>query len=111
MPKLSAGRVQSPALRMIVEREKEVEAFIPQEYWTLEGAIVSGDAQVGGRLVEYQGKRVEQFTFVNEEQAHAARDAVIAAADGKVRISKIDKKQRRRNPTAPFTTSTLQQEA
>ena len=111
MPKLSAGRVQSPALRMIVEREKEVEAFIPQEYWTLEGAIASGEAQVSGRLVEYQGNRVEQFTFVNEEQAHAARDAVLAAADGKVRISKIDKKQRRRKPTAPFSTSTLQQEA
>ena len=111
MPKLSAGRVQSPALRMIVEREKEVEAFIPQEYWTLEGAIASGEAQVSGRLVEYQGNRVEQFTFVNEEQAHAARDAVIAAAAGKVRISKIDKKQRRRKPTAPFSTSTLQQEA
>jgi len=111
MPKLSAGRVQSPALRMIAEREDEIEAFIPQEYWTLEGDIRSGAAEINGRLVEYQGARVEQFTFTNEEQAHGARDAVIAAAGGKVRISKIDKKRRRRNPTAPFTTSTLQQEA
>jgi DNA topoisomerase-1 len=111
MPKLSAGRVQSPALRMIAEREDEIEAFIPQEYWTLEGDVRSGDAAINGRLVEYQGQKVEQFTFTNEEQAHGARDAVIAAAGGKVRITKIDKKQRRRNPTAPFTTSTLQQEA
>jgi DNA topoisomerase-1 len=111
MPKLSAGRVQSPALRMIVEREEEVEAFNPREYWTLEGDIKSGDALFNARLAEYSGEKVEQFSFTNEEQAFAARDAVIAAADGKLRVSKIDKKQRKRNPTAPFTTSTLQQEA
>ncbi|MEJ2137953.1 MAG: DNA topoisomerase I [Gammaproteobacteria bacterium] len=111
MPKLSAGRVQSPALRMIVEREEEIEAFNPQEYWTLEGDIKTGDVLFNSRLVEYQGDKVEQFTFTNEAQATAARDAVIAAAGGKVRISNIDKKQRRRNPAAPFTTSTLQQEA
>jgi DNA topoisomerase-1 len=111
MPKLSAGRVQSPALRMIVEREEEVEAFKPREYWTLEGDIKSGEALFNARLAEYSGEKVEQFSFTNEEQAFAARDAVIAAADGKLRVSKIDKKQRKRNPTAPFTTSTLQQEA
>jgi DNA topoisomerase-1 len=111
MPKLSAGRVQSPALRMIVEREEEVEAFIPREYWTLGGDIKAGDVLVNARLAEYQGERVEQFSYVNEEQAHAVRDAVIAAAGGKMRVAKIDKKQRKRNPTAPFTTSTLQQEA
>ena len=111
MPKLSAGRVQSPALRMIVEREEEVEAFIPREYWSLDGDVKSGDALVNARLAEYQGEKVEQFSFVNEEQAHAVRDAVIAAAGGKMRVAKIDKKQRKRNPTAPFTTSTLQQEA
>ena len=111
MPKLSAGRVQSPALRMIAEREDEIEAFNPQEYWTLEGDIKSGEALINGRLVEYQSEKVEQFSFTSEADAHAARDAVIAAAGGKVRISKINKKQRRRNPTAPFTTSTMQQEA
>ena len=111
MPKLSAGRVQSPALRMIAEREKKIEAFIPREYWTLDGDVKSGDALVNARLAEYQGEKVEQFSFVNEEQAHAVRDAVIAAAGGKMRVAKIDKKQRKRNPTAPFTTSTLQQEA
>ncbi|MGI9292213.1 MAG: DNA topoisomerase, partial [Gammaproteobacteria bacterium] len=111
MPKLSAGRVQSPALRMIVEREEEVEAFNPREYWTLEGDVKSAEALFNARLAEYQGNRVEQFTFENEKTAHAARDKVIAAAGGKLSVSKVDKKQRKRNPTAPFTTSTLQQEA
>jgi DNA topoisomerase-1 len=111
MPKLSAGRVQSPALRMIVEREEEVEAFVPREYWTLEGDVKSGDAVFSARLAHYQGEKVEQFSFVNEAQAHAARDGVIAAAGGKLKVTKVDKKQRKRNPTAPFTTSTLQQEA
>jgi DNA topoisomerase-1 len=111
MPKLSAGRVQSPALRMIVEREQEVEAFIPREYWTLEGQITSDGSAFAARLAEYQSNKVEQFSFENEAAATAARDAVIAAADGKVKVSNVDKKQRRRNPAAPFTTSTMQQEA
>ncbi|MCP4091754.1 MAG: DNA topoisomerase I, partial [Gammaproteobacteria bacterium] len=66
MPKLSAGRVQSPALRMIAEREKKIEAFIPREYWTLGGDIKCGDTLVNARLAEYQGEKVEQFSFVNE---------------------------------------------
>ncbi len=111
MPKLSAGRVQSPALRMIVQREEEIEAFKPREYWTLEGEVATGDAAFGVRLAEYQGDKVEQFTFENEATATAARDAVIAAANGAIKVTNIDKKQRRRNPAAPFTTSTLQQEA
>jgi len=111
MPKLSAGRVQSPALRMIVEREEEIEAFNPREYWSLEGEIASGTNAFSARLAEYQSNKVEQFSFENEASATAARDAVIAAAGGKVKVSNIDKKQRRRNPAAPFTTSTMQQEA
>jgi len=110
-PGLSAGRVQSPALRMIVERELEIEAFKPREYWTLEGDIDSKGVRFNGRLAEYQNEKVEQFSFVNEAAATAARDAVRAAANGKVRVAKIDRKQRKRNPAAPFTTSTLQQEA
>jgi len=112
MPGLSAGRVQSPALRMIAEREEEIEAFKPQEYWTLEGDVATGEsAGFGARLADYEGKRVEQFSFVNEAQAVAARDAVLKAAGGRLTIAKVDKKQRRRNPAAPFTTSTMQQEA
>lgn len=117
---LSAGRVQTPALRLIVEREKEIEAFQRQEYWTIEADIGDAPATFKARLAEYQGNRVEQFSFVNESQAHAVRDDLRAAAlpeqtvdDGsrRVRVNAIEKKQRKRNPTAPFTTSTLQQEA
>jgi len=111
MPKLSAGRVQSPALRMIVEREEEIEAFKPREYWTLEGDVGADTSTFPARLAEYNGAKVEQFTFENEAAAMAARDAVTQAAGGKLKVSNIDKKQRRRNPTAPFTTSTMQQEA
>ncbi len=110
-PGLSAGRVQSPALRMIVEREEEIEAFDPREYWSLEGDITAGDGSFVSRLAEYQGDKVEQFSFVNDQQANSARDQLLLAADGRVRVQKIEKKQRKRNPTAPFTTSTLQQEA
>jgi DNA topoisomerase-1 len=108
---LSAGRVQSPALRMICEREAEVEAFIPREYWTIQADISAGEAGFPGRLAEYKGDKVEQFSFVNEEQATSVRSSLITAAAGKLHVSKVEKKQRRRNPTAPFTTSTMQQEA
>jgi len=110
-PSLSAGRVQTPALRLIVEREKEIDAFENREYWSIEADIGTEPTGFSARLAEYQGTKVEQFSFVNEEQAHAVRDTLLTAADGKVRINKIEKKQRKRNPTAPFTTSTLQQEA
>ena len=108
---LSAGRVQSPALRMIVERELEIEAFKRKEYWTLEADVGDAPALFMARLAEYQGKKVEQFSFVNETDANAVRNALLSAADGKVRVNSIERKQRKRNPTAPFTTSTLQQEA
>ncbi len=108
---LSAGRVQSPSLRLITEREKEIEAFIPREYWSIEGLLEASNIGFGSRLVEYKGNKVEQFSFENENAAFDVRDTVIAAADGKLRVKTVDKKQRRRNPTPPFYTSTLQQEA
>jgi len=108
---LSAGRVQSPALRMIVEREEEIEAFQRKEYWTIEGAVGYPPAVFTSRLAEYRGTKVEQFSFTNEGDATAVREALLAAATGKVRVNAIERKQRKRNPTAPFTTSTLQQEA
>ena len=110
-PGLSAGRVQSPALRMIAEREEEIEAFEAREYWTLEGDNTTNDGSFVSRLVEYQGDKVEQFSLLNEPQANSVRDRLLLATDGKVRVQKIEKKQRNRNPAAPFTTSTLQQEA
>jgi DNA topoisomerase-1 len=108
---LSAGRVQSPALRMIVEREQEIEKFVSQEYWSLAANVSKQNQPFSARLYQYDGKRVEQFDFTNEEQAEAARAALSGSANGELKVSKVDKKQRKRNPAAPFTTSTLQQEA
>ena len=110
-PGLSAGRVQSPALRMIVEREKEIEAFNPREYWSIEATLEASSIGFGSRLVEYKGNKVEQFSFENETAAFSVRDTVVAAADGKLRVKAVNKKQRRRNPAPPFSTSTLQQDA
>jgi DNA topoisomerase I len=120
---LSAGRVQSPALRMICEREAEIAAFVAQEYWTLEGEGTHQSPPFPLKLTEFAGKKVEQFSFTNETQAReversileAARKAVAPtqAADllGQLRVIAVDRKQRRRTPAPPFTTSTLQQEA
>ncbi len=111
LPGLSAGRVQSPALRMIVEREDEILAFKPREYWTIEAEVNKDNQTFPARLYELNGERVEQFTVTSAEQAHKVEQALRAAANGKVTVSTIEKKQRSRNPAAPFTTSTLQQEA
>src|SRR5215470_8099196 len=114
---LSAGRVQSPALRMICEREEEIAAFVAQEYWTIEGEGAHGGQAFPLKLLEYRGAKVEQFTFTNEGAAREAENALRAAAGatgaapGTLRVLAIDRKQRRRNPAPPFTTSTLQQEA
>jgi len=108
---LSAGRVQSPALRMIVERELEIEAFNPREYWSIEADVSKDSQPFVSRLVRYKGEKVEQFSFENEESAREVEKTILAAADGKLTTVSVDKKQRRRNPAAPFTTSTLQQES
>jgi DNA topoisomerase-1 len=108
---LSAGRVQSPALRMIVEREEEIERFDPREYWTIEADVSSQGQNFVGKLTHYQGDKLGQFDINNTELAHDAEQSLLNAASGKLQVSKVEKKQRKRNPTAPFTTSTLQQEA
>jgi DNA topoisomerase-1 len=108
---LSAGRVQSPALRMIVERELEIEAFKPREYWSIEADVSKDSQPFVSRLVRYRGNKVEQFSFSNEESAREVESTILDAAGGKLTAVSVDKKQRRRNPAAPFTTSTLQQEA
>ncbi len=110
-PNLSAGRVQSPALRLIVEREEEREAFVSREYWTIEADVSKEGQAFPARLVAYRGDKVEQFSFGDEESAMAVDAALRQAADGVLRTVKVERKQRRRNPAAPFTTSTLQQEA
>ena len=110
-PGLSAGRVQSPALRLIVERELEIEAFKAREYWTVEADLESDEHPFLGRLVEFAGEKVEQFTIESEERAREVERALLEGSGGHVRVTAIERKQRRRNPSAPFTTSTLQQDA
>jgi DNA topoisomerase-1 len=108
---LSAGRVQSPALRMICEREEEISAFRPREYWTVGALAKHEESEVTARLVAYQGEKVEQFTFTNERDVRAAETTIRNLAEGVLTVAQVEKRQRRRNPAAPFTTSTLQQEA
>jgi DNA topoisomerase I len=108
---LSAGRVQSPALRLIVEREDEITAFRAQEYWTIEALAEQNAQAFPARLAVYAGDKVEQFSFTNEASVRAAEQRIRDTARGKLTVAKVEKKQRRRNPAAPFTTSTLQQEA
>lgn len=108
---LSAGRVQSPALRMIVERELEIEAFKAREYWSIEADVSKDKQPFVSRLVLYKGEKVEQFSFENETAARDVESTLLKATNGKLSVVSVTKKQRRRNPTAPFTTSTLQQEA
>jgi DNA topoisomerase-1 len=119
-PKLSAGRVQSPALRMLVEREEAIEAFRSQEYWSIDALTGTAPQFFAARLVEYAGRKVidsfnrekpEVFSFQNAAQADEARSTLEAAAGGKLRVKSVERSQRRRRPAPPFTTSTLQQEA
>ncbi len=110
-PGLSAGRVQSPALRMICEREDEIAAFVAREYWTIDAELEHSGQKFPGKLVEYAGAKVEQFSFTTAEQALQVERTLREAAQGVLTVLEIDRKQRRRNPAAPFTTSTLQQEA
>ncbi|MCL4790734.1 MAG: type I DNA topoisomerase [Gammaproteobacteria bacterium] len=119
-PKLSAGRVQSPALRMLVEREEAIEAFRSQEYWSIDALTGTAPQFFTARLVEYAGRKVidsfnrekpEIFSFQNAAQADEARSTLEAAAGGKLRVKGVERSQRRRRPAPPFTTSTLQQEA
>jgi DNA topoisomerase I len=110
---LSAGRVQSPALRMICEREAEIAAFEPREYWSIDAVGEHSEQAFPLKLIEFRGDKVEQFSFTDETGARAAEQTLTAAAgaDGALTVLQVDRKQRRRNPAPPFTTSTLQQEA
>jgi DNA topoisomerase-1 len=108
---LSAGRVQSPALRMIVERELEIEAFEPREYWTIEADAAAEDKAFQAKLTYFDGDKLSQFSIDNEKQSSDVVTKLNKAAEGKLLVTNVEKKQRRRNPAAPFTTSTLQQEA
>jgi len=108
---LSAGRVQSPALRLIVERELDIEKFEAREYWTVEADVSNKGQNFISRLTHLHDKKLGQFDINNAELAQDAEDSILKAAEGKLTIKKVEKKKRKRNPTAPFITSTLQQEA
>ena len=105
----SAGRVQSVALRLICEREQEVERFIPREYWSVEAQLTNNsEKDFTARLTVLSGKKLTKFSLENEKMAQDAAEAIRATS---LSVGKIDRKQVERRPVPPFTTSTLQQEA
>jgi DNA topoisomerase-1 len=108
---LSAGRVQSPALRLIVEREEEIERFKAREYWTIESDLSADGQGFMAKLTYFGGEKLDQFAIDNDQRAAEVVDTLARAAQGKYLVKSVEKKQRRRNPSPPFTTSTLQQEA
>ncbi len=108
---LSAGRVQSPALRLIVEREEEIERFKTEEYWTLHAHLNEAEQDFTAKLQQYQGEKLKQFSITNEAQATEIQDVLSKAAGNHLTVVALEKKQRKRQPAAPFITSTLQQEA
>jgi len=110
----SAGRVQSAALRLVCERELAIEAFHPQEYWTVEAQLTkdaSNSVSRGGfraRLTHYLGEKLGQFSLGNSIEAEAASKSV---GEAKLRVGSVKKSLLRRTPPAPYITSTLQQDA
>lgn len=105
---LSAGRVQSPALRLICERENEIRAFVSQEYWSIHLATHKGRQKFGAKLQTWQGNKLDQFDIPDA----ATQASILAALEGKTAaVTEVEKKRKSRSPAAPFTTSTLQQEA
>ena len=108
---LSAGRVQSPALRMIVERELEIEAFQSREYWSVDAALTAHEQNFKAKLTLFNNEKISQFSITDTELAEKTKQVLLDAADGQLLVSKLEKKQQKRNPAPPFITSTLQQEA
>jgi len=108
---LSAGRVQSPALRLIVEREQEIERFKSQEYWTLHFDSLKDRQPFTARLTHFQGEKLDQFAIGSAERDAEVRAFLEKHGKGQARVKEIEKKRKLRSPAAPFTTSTLQQEA
>ena len=105
----SAGRVQSVALRLVVDRETEIEAFKTREYWTVEAILrTAANEEFETRLVARSGKKLDKFDIPNEATAHAYRDAIRGQP---FRVESIEAKEHKRHPAPPFTTSSLQQEA
>ena len=108
---LSAGRVQSPALRLIVEREAEMDAFKSKEYWSIHLDAIKDKIKIPAKLSILDNKKIEQFSVTSSGQEKKIVGELLLKSSGKVRVARVEKKQRIRNPTAPFTTSTMQQES
>jgi DNA topoisomerase I len=108
---LSAGRVQSPALRLIVEREIEIEKFKTQEYWTLHFDSEKDKIAFTARLTHFNGEKLDQFAVGNAAREEEIRRFLDAHGKGLAKVREVEKKRKLRSPAAPFTTSTLQQEA
>ena len=106
----SAGRVQSVAVKLVVDREKEIESFKPVEYWSLDAKCNTKNAEFKAGLSKFDGKKIEKMTIENQEQVDNILKA-IGTTDINATVINIDKKKTTRKPAAPFTTSTLQQEA
>src|SRR5437016_645875 len=104
----SAGRVQSVALRLIVEREQEIEAFKAQEYWSIDADLAAQSGTFAARLIQLDGKKIEKLTLGNQGDADRAVAAIKAQ---KFAVGSVEAKPVKRNPSPPFKTSTLQQEA
>ena len=104
----SAGRVQSVALRLVVDREMEIEAFKTQEYWSVEADVSAGSDPFLARLIKLDRRMLKKFDLADADNAKAARKLV---AEGSFSVTSVEKKPARRSPAPPFTTSTLQQEA
>jgi DNA topoisomerase I len=110
-PSLSAGRVQSPALRLIVERELEIEKFKSREYWSLHLDSHKDKQKFIARLTHYRGEKLEQFSIVSEDEHAKIVADIEKIAKGTATVVKVERKPKSRQPAPPFTTSTLQQEA
>lgn len=108
---LSAGRVQSPALRLIVEREEEIEKFVAREYWHIIAQCEEGESKFTARLTQLHQEKLQQFTIYEANQAEQIKERLLQQTQGKLQVVLVEKKQRKRNPSAPFITSSLQQEA
>ena len=104
----SAGRVQSVALRLIVQREREIEVFVPQEYWSVVAKMEQGGTEFAARLVKFEGQKLERLSLGDAGVANRAKALVESAS---FRVEEVETRPTRRNPYPPFTTSTLQQEA
>ena len=108
MKGLSAGRVQSVAVRLIVEREREIEEFKSEEYWQVEADLAKNKKTFTAKLIACDGKRLDKLEIKNEKEAEKIEQKL---KDGRYEVNKIDQKEEKKYPYAPFTTSTMQQEA